>query len=72
MYICTCMPNELSVRQWFRRPGFNLRSSHNKDSKMVLDAALLNTQYYTVWIKGKWSNPRNEVAPSFTLRCSSC
>ena len=24
-----------------------------KTQKMVLDAALLNTQHYTVWIKGK-------------------
>ena len=24
-----------------------------KNQKMVLDAALLNTQYYKVWIKGK-------------------
>ena len=36
-------PHELSVRQWSRKPGFHLRSSHTKDSKMVLDAALLNT-----------------------------
>ena len=28
------------------------RSSHTKDSKMVLDATLLNTQHYKVWIKG--------------------
>ena len=34
--------------------GFSPRSSHTKDSKMVLDAALLNTQHYKVRIKGKW------------------
>ena len=28
-------------------------SSHIKDSKIVLDAALLNTQHYKVRIKGK-------------------
>ena len=32
-----------------------------KTQKMVLDATLLNTQYYKVWIKGKWSNPRKRV-----------
>ena len=29
-----------------------------KTQKMVLDVCLLNTQYFKVWIKGKWSNPR--------------
>ena len=28
-------------------------SSHTKDSKMALDAALFNTQHYKVRIKGK-------------------
>ena len=45
-----------------------------KTQKMVLDAALLNTQHYKVKTKGKvelWSNPGNGVAPSPTLRCSS-
>ena len=28
-------------------------SSHTKDSKMVFDAALFNTQHYNVRIKGK-------------------
>ena len=45
-------------------PGFNPRSSHTKDSKTVLDATLLNTQYYKVTIKVKWSNPGKGVAPS--------
>ena len=36
-----------------RRPGFNPRLSHTKDSKTVLDASLLNTQHYKVRIKGK-------------------
>ena len=27
---------------------------HTTDLKMVLDASLLITQYYKVWIKGKW------------------
>ena len=42
-----------SVCQWSGRPGFNPRSSHTKDSKMVLGAVLLNTQHYKVRIKGK-------------------
>ena len=48
-----------SVRQWPGRPGFNPWSSIQK---IVLDAALLNTQHYRVRIKGKgeqsreWSN----------------
>ena len=41
------------VRQWSGRPGFNPRSTHTKDSKIVLDAALLNARNYKVWIKGK-------------------
>ena len=34
------------------------RSSHTKDSKMVLDASLLNTQQYKVRIKGKVEQSR--------------
>ena len=37
-----------------------------KIQKMVLDATLLNTRYYKVWIKDKWSNPRKRVASSLT------
>ena len=47
-----------SVRQWFGRPGFNSRSSHTENSKMVLDTALLNTQHYKVRIKGKVKQSR--------------
>ena len=47
------------------------RSSHTKDSKMVLDASLLNTQHYKVRIMGKVKNPGKGVAPSPTLWCSS-
>ena len=42
-----------------------------KTQKMVLDASLLNTQHYKVWIKCKESNPGKGVAPSPTLRCCS-
>ena len=63
--------NRLNIRHWSGRSRFNARSSHTKDSKKVLDASLLNTQYYKVRIKGKWSNPRKRVASSPTPRCSS-
>ena len=39
-------------------PEFNPRSSHTKDSKIVLDGALLNTQHYKVRIKGKVEQSR--------------
>ena len=42
-----------------------------KTQKMVLDASLLNTQHYKVWIKGKVGPSREGVAPSPTLWCSS-
>ena len=48
-----CWPNAQRICQWAGRPGFNPRSSHTKDSKMVLDAALLNTQHYKGRIKGE-------------------
>ena len=38
-------------RPW--RAGFNPRSSHTKDSKMVIGASLLDSQHYKVRIKGK-------------------
>ena len=40
------------------RPGFNPRLSHTKDSKIVLDATLLNIQHYKVRIKGKVEQSR--------------
>ena len=43
----------MSVCQWSGRLGFNSKLSHTKDSKMVLDAALLSTQHYKVRIMGK-------------------
>ena len=61
-----------SVHQRSGRSGFNFRSSHTKDSKMVLDTSLLNTQYYMIRFKGKWSNPKKGVAPSLTPRSSYC
>ena len=40
--------------------------SHTEDSKMVLDAFLLNTQCNKVQIKGKSSNPEKGIATSPT------
>ena len=40
------------------RPGCHLRSSHTKDSKMVLDASLLNNHHFKVGIKGKVKQTR--------------
>ena len=45
--------------------------SYQRLKKMVLDAALLNTQHFKVWIKGKEEHPGNGVAPSPTSRCNS-
>ena len=42
-----------------------------KTKKMVLDAALLNTQHYKVSIKGKVEQSREGAAPSPTLWSSS-
>ena len=42
-----------------------------KTQKMVLDASLLNTQYYKVRIKGKVEQSREGVAPSPTPWCGS-
>ena len=39
-----------------------------KTQKMVRDAALLNTQYYNVRIKGKVEQSREGVAPSLTWK----
>ena len=43
----------------------------SKTQKIVLDATLLNTQHYRVWIKGKWSTPGPGIAPSLTPQCCS-
>ena len=42
-----------------------------KTQKMVLDAALHNTQHYKVRIKGKVEQSRERVAPPPTPWCSS-
>ena len=40
------------------KPGFNPRSRHTKDLKMVLDTSLLKTQKYKVRIEGKMLQSR--------------
>ena len=49
-----------------RRPGFNPKSRHTKDFKMVLDTTLLNTQQYKVRIMGKveQSKERSSALPN--------
>ena len=42
-----------------------------KTQNMVVDAALINTKYYKVRIKGEVENPGNIVVASFMPRCSS-
>ena len=64
----------LGVREFANGPG-DLGSIPGrvipKTQKMVLHASLLNTQHYKVQIKGKVEQPREGVAPSRTLWCSS-
>ena len=54
-----------SVRLRPGRPGFNPMSRYTKDSKMVLDAALLNTQHYKARFKSKvvQSKERSSTLP---------
>ena len=47
-----------ALELWLGRPGYNPRLSHTKDSKKVLDAALVNTYRYKVRIKGKVEQSR--------------
>ena len=54
--MCTVFANGLGDRSSI--PGRIIQ----KTQKMVLDAALLNTQHYKVWIK--WSNLGNRVLPT--------
>ena len=61
--------NDRKVRAFADGSWFNPRSSHTKDSKMVVAASLVYTEHYKVWIKEKWSNSRKGVAPSSIPRC---
>ena len=47
-------PHLVTFSESFLVSFANLRSSHTRDlKKMALDASLINTQHYKVWIKGK-------------------
>ena len=59
------------VRQRSGRPGFDPRSRHTKDFKILLDTSLLNTQQYKVRTEGKVEQSREKIAPSPTIRCCS-
>ena len=63
VYVLVHWPSGYSVR----RPGFNPRVSHIKDSKIVLGVSLHNTHHYKV----KWSSLGKGVVPFPTSRCSS-
>ena len=54
---------------WSGRVGFNPWLSHTKNSEMVLYVALVNTQYYTVNIKGKMelSREKSSVLPFISV-----
>ena len=49
--------------EWGLIPGQVIPKTQN----MVLDASLLNTQHYKIWVKGKWSNPGKGVVPPIHL-----
>ncbi len=40
----------------------------SKTQKMVLDAALLNTQHYKVWIKGKVKQSKERSSAQFNAK----
>ena len=57
----------VSVCKWSGRPGFNPRSRHTKDSKIVLDNYLLNIIRYGSKVSGaiqgkEWHSPLGVVA----------
>ena len=49
-YICLC-----SLNQCCRKTRLNPCQVKAKTQKMVLDASLLKTQHYEIWIKDEWS-----------------
>ena len=53
IYIFDSLRSNIIPNDCRRKPGFNPRSSHIEDSKMVLDTSLFNTQHYKIYIKGK-------------------
>ena len=59
----------MMIRVFVHGPGdlSSISGRHTKDSKMVFDAALLNTQHY----KGKVEQSRKRIIAPPTLWCSS-
>ena len=60
-----------SLGDWGSIPSRVIPKKKKKKKKRVLDAFLLNTHHYKVWIKSKWSNPGKGIGPSPTLWCCS-
>ena len=75
VYVCenTCVYIYVykRVHQWSRDWNSVPGQVIPKTQKMVHDAFLLKTQYYKIWIKGKWSNPGKETTSSSKPLCSS-
>ena len=68
--------NLLKTKHWGNSPmaretRVQSRSRHTKDSKMVLDATLINTQQYKVIIKGKVERSRERSSGPPTPWCRS-
>ena len=71
MYVCVCVCVDICIVSYWavcsptaRETGFNPWSIHTKASKMVLDASLLNTQYYELGIKDKMEQSRKRSSAS--------
>ena len=63
-YVPTYCQNGLIVCRLSVRKGFIPKLSYTKDSKMVSNASLLNTQLHKIRIKSKWNNTRKGVVKS--------
>ena len=64
-------PSSESIYQRPRRPGFNPRSSHTKDSKRwYLMPPCLTLSIIRYGSRVKWGNPGKRVAPFPKTRCS--
>ena len=74
--VCVCLHQRIDIMVRVLTNGMGDQGSIPgqvilKTQKMVLDATLLNAQYYEVQIKVKWSNPGKGVEPTPTPRhCS--
>ena len=70
--MCVCVSIAQVVRVFASVPGDRGSISGRvipKSQKMLLDASLLNTQYYKVWIKGKveQSRKRSSALPDTSV-----